>query len=559
MNDWRWRLVRGATGAAVVAGFLALAGPEAGHRAQAQPTQPQVAWVDGRTDVWVQNLDPNQPATVRVDYYPMAGVPPLTAPEEMLQPVMLLFPGQSSVFRYRSPRPPTDPGTPGPPFGELGQYAVIVNSTRRVASLNYTVEPFTGAAVTYTHVDVAPEIIVPLMTRAFSRPADMTSIISIQSTETNPLTTVDATVYSKTYFQEPVTGQYDPARVNPSVARTLSAVNTGGSWMTDLSTWDEFAPFEAAPPNRVLVGTVGWMRIRTPNAATRVGAEAFSNLRSINTAVSGYAGVPVTHKTTRYYLPLFRGLFDGITGLSIVNPDATRPARVRLTYFGSDLPGHGCPSQAPTTHIAPDGSDTIPIGPNENIVLYQLPGNAVAPANVGRFPLAANCFGSAVLEVTEGDGVVAMMHDVRVERGPGGVNVVRTASGYMPVRQEDAARRVAVPVVRHDSTRVPGERVPRVATGIQVMNVDPANRPANVQITFVDMGGNRIPAASSARTIGWRRAHTWWTGAVPGISDRAPGLFEGSAVIESDVPVAVVVSIATVQADSVTYNGFAAE
>lgn len=558
MSGWRRRLVRGAAVTGLAAGLTAVAGPVQRH-AGAQPAQPQVGWVDGRTDVWVQNLDPNQPATVRVDYYPMAGVPPLTAPEEMLQPVMLLWPGQSSVFRYRSPRPPTDPGTPGLPFGELGQYAVIVNSIRRVATLNHTVEPFTGAAVMYTNVDVAPEIVVPLMTRSFSRPADMTSIVSIQSTETNPMTTVEATVYSKTYFQEPISGQYDPPRLNAPVSRTLSAVNTGGSWMTDLSTWDEFTPFERTPPNRVLVGTVGWMRLRTPNAATRVGAEAFSNLRSINTAVSGYAGVPVGLKTMRYYLPLFRGLFDGITGLSIVNPDATRTARVRLTYFGSDLPGHGCPGQAPTTHIAPDGSDTIPVPPNENVVLYQLPGNAVAPANVGRFPLPASCFGSAMLEVTEGDGVVAMMHDVRVERGPGGVNVVRSASGYMPVRQEDAARRTAVPVVRHDSTRVPGARVPRVATGIQVMNVDPANRPANVQITFLDLGGNRIDAAASARVVGWRRAHTWWTGAVPGISDRAPGLFEGSAVIESDVPVAVVVSIATVQADSVTYNGFGAE
>jgi len=565
-----------AAGAALVGAAAILAARGGPARASHDGTM----WVDGKTDVWVQNIDPEQLANIFVDFYPEAGDPP--PPREVARqlqalawPPTALQPGNSMSFRS----PATAEG-----LGELGRYAVIAHSNRCTAGISRTVEPFTGAAVAYNNIEVGNSIIVPLVALGFSQPTDISSIISVQSTEKTPRIPINATLFSKTYHlitpgREPV---YATVRNSP-VAASLPDTNTGGTWFVDAA--EDFAlPVNPNPPGP-LVGTFGWVRIQAPpgrpaDPAQRfhIGAQSSLNLRTVNTAVSAHTAVSESHKARTLYVPLFRYGFPlspwETTGISVVNPGPS-PVRVRLTYFGSDLPGHACQGQTVVHRDAAGQESAITIPANDSAVFFQIKdnpdGNIGAPGNTGDANLPLGCFGSAMIEVQNAqggpagpnDGVIAMVNDFSVDARGRALN----ASAFAAVRPEDTSTRVAVPMLRHDRTVEPGQTLPRVATSIQVMNVHPTDRPANVTVRFYPKardydaaqspGPSPVLAGPVTQAVRWRRAHTFWSGAIPGIRDQVG--FEGAAVIESDARVAVVVTIHEFGADSVSYNGIKAD
>lgn len=526
---------------------LALSRPDA---AGARPAGQ--AWVDGRTQVWVQNLDPSENANILVDFYPVPGAPPTTLQDQLQR---LLLPGQS--IRYDSPQPRAG-------LGQLGQFAVIVRSNRRVAALNRTEEPLTSAAVMYNNVDVAERIIVPLVVRQFSKPTDITSVVSIQSTEKNPQIQTDTEYYSKTYYRHGPNSTTYTAIPNAMLPNTLVNRNTGGTWMIDM----DQPPYDQVdnrppPQGTQLTGTLGWMRLIPRQGGSpevhKVGAETYLNLRTVNTAVSGFAGIPESFRSRTLYAPLIRANFAGITGIAVVNPSAT-PATIRATYFGSPLSADPACRNRSFIHYGDlaKTQDTITIAPNDQVVLYHIPGDppVTAPGNVGNPALPNGCFGSGMVEVLSGDGLIGMVNDFSLNRN----GVPYTAAGYVAVRPEDAAVRIAAPVVMHDAVRPPGESLPRTHTGIQVMNVDPS-RNVNATISYFDSLGAPVPPGAPPAdrnvTIPARGSHTWWSGSMNGLS----GLngFEGSAVVTADGPIAAVVTVHRYSSDSVTYNAFKAD
>ncbi len=536
-----------------------------------------VVWVDGVADLWFQNADPTWPANLHIDFYPVPGDPsaPLPLPPCNTSPAPCTF--------SPSPLLPFETIALVSPFNRLGnlaQYAVIARSNRHTAAVNRTREPITGAAVMYNNVQVAPSIVVPLVTLAYTSPTDVTSIVSIQSTEKNPRLPITATLYSKTYFQilNGTQREYQ-ARKNDAIGLGEPDRWTGGTWLVDLTDPRIATPIAALPSPTPPAGAVpirqygstGWMRIQPataaplppgtppPTAERQVGAESFLNLRRVNTAVSGFAGVPEDHKARKLFMPLFRADFAGITGFSIVNP-GPRELRIKATYYGSpQAPKSDCRNQTFIHYANKAGTiGTIPIQSNENIVLYHLPGDPppVAPGSVGNPRLPAGCFGSAVVEVVDdggdpGAGIIAMVNDFSVDAG----GIPRTADAYMPTRLVDADGLVAVPVIEHDGTLRAG--LPSKHSSLQVMNVDPSVPNAQVTVKIIPATDPEMPPAAPLPpitvTIPQYQAHTFWTGSIPALAGLKD--FTGSAVIESDAKLAVVVTVAEFSRDSTAYSG----
>lgn len=551
--------------ALLAAAFLALALLAAGiaglERRPVVAARLQANWGGGNTSVWVQNLDPRRNATIIARFYQVPGDPPQPPIEIVRRDVE---PWAVTIF--------DSPQAEGAPVaaGQLDQYALIIESDRKVAAINHTEEPFSQSAVAYTDSPIAREVVVPLALRGFSKQEGGTEVSSLVSVESvTPTQALRATFFSKMWSWE-LENRLRSYRSQPNAPVTIAPTGRGegGTWAIDLD-----APaFDEGPKPPRYEGSVGWLLLEA-EPENKLAAQSFINLQMINSAPTGYdsfavssfAGIPLEQRSNRLFVPLFRSRFYGITGISVVNPDASRALKLRATYYVSPLSGPRCGPQTGTAvaHLGADGSELIDIGPRENVVLYQFgrddPENTPpvrAPGSVGDPRLRPDCFGSAVLEVdpaTPGS-VVAMVNDFLV-RPP-----VATADAYQALRFEDASATVAVPMVRHDASRPAGSLYPAAATGIQIMNVD--DTPADVTVRFVNAVG-RFDAGgrlgSTTRRILPSEAATIYTGSVPELAGRRDYL--GSAVVESAAGQRLAVSVTIVRAgkDSVSYEGLRAE
>ena len=520
-------------------------------------------WGGGNTSLWVQNLDPRSPSTVIARFYELPGDPP--RPPKVVQRDNV-SPWGVTIFDA------TNQGD------ALDQYAVIVESDRKAAAVNFTEEPFNDSAVAYTDMPISGQVIVPLALRGFTKQEGGTEVSSLVSVESVTTTTgLRATFYSRMWSWELENRlrRYSsvpnpPVTVSPTGSAGLATQRgEGGTWDIDL---EDPAFDEPSRPLRY-EGSVGWMLLEAEpgNALT---AESFASLSMMNRspeqfdsfAVSAYPGVPIEQASNRLFVPLFRSHFFGITGISVVNPDPARSLRLRATYYVSPLSGRQCAGQAggAVAHLDDAGSDLVTVGPRESVVLYQLgrvspltTPRIQAPGSTGDPRLLPQCFGSAVIEVdpaTPGS-VVAMVNDFHVDPSLR----VATADAYQAVRFEETASTVAVPMVMHDARMPAGAIYPAASTGIQVMNVD--DSPADVTLTVVaPAGAFRAggPVASQTQRIEPYRAATFYTGFLPEITGQTA--FRGSAVVSSagGQRLAVTVTVARGGKDSVTYNGFPA-
>jgi hypothetical protein len=521
----------------------------------------QANWGGGNTSVWVQNLDPRRNATIIARFYEVPGDPPRPPIEIVRRDVA---PWAVTIF--------DSPQAEGAPVaaGQLDQYALIIESDRKVAAINHTEEPFSQSAVAYTDSPIAREMVVPLALRGFSKQEGGTEVSSLVSVESvTPTQALRATFFSKMWSWE-LENRLRSYRFQPNAPVTIApgGRGEGGTWAIDLD-----APaFDEGPKPPRYEGSVGWLLLEAEQA-NKLAAQSFINLQMINSAPTGYdsfavssfAGIPLEERSNRLFVPLFRSRFFGITGISIVNPDANAALKLRATYYISPLSGPRCGPQTGTqvAHLGADGSDLIDIGPRENVVLYQYGREnpettppVRAPGSVGDPRLRPDCFGSVVLEVdpsTPGT-VVAMVNDFLV-RPP-----VATADAYQAMRYEDASATVAVPMIRHDATRPAASLYPAAATGIQVMNVD--DTPADVTVRFVEPAGSFNAGGrvgSITRRIAPYEAATIYTGAIPELAGRRDYL--GSAVVESAGGQRLLASVTIARAgkDTVSYEGFKAE
>ncbi len=520
-------------------------------------------WGGGRTSVWVQNLDPRNGAQIIARFYKVPGNPP-EPPIEILRSDVP--PWGVTVFDSTLPD-----GRPGP-AGQLDQYALIIESDRRVAAVNVTDEPFNGAAIAYNDVPIAQEVVVPLAVSNFTKQEGGTEVSSMVSVESaHPSPDLRATFFSRMWSHDLINGKriYKSQPAAP-VSLTSAGRGEGGTWPLDMET--DFV--QSAPKPERYEGSLGWLLLQAPQG-NQLAAQSYASLQLMNRspegfdsfAESSFPGIPLEERSNRLFVPLFRSQFFGITGISVVNPDAANAVRLRATYYVSDLSGKDCGAQTGGTvaHLGDDGSEWVTIGPRENAVLYQIgrPSPATtpriqAPGSSGDPRLLPGCFGSAVLQVDPASQgtVVAMVNDFHVDPA----KRVATADAYQAKRFEDSSATVAVPMVLHDQTPVSGAIYPLAATGIQVMNVD--DTPAEVQVSFVrpegGFGGGGIVASRSYR-IERNRAATVYTGAIPELAGQRG--FRGSAVIRSSGGQRLLATVTIVRGskDAMSYNAFKAE
>jgi hypothetical protein len=395
------------------------------------------------------------------------------------------------------------PGTSLP----TGAYAAIVNADRQIAAIARTDWPSSGGAAIYSNVMPGKSIAVPLAVRQYY---GQCSLVSIQNTDTGAQASVTVNVYE--------TGQATPI-VHPSF-NILEGTSITLDFCSDLE-------FETL--GNQFIGSI------QVDSATDVGVQSFVDITNSPKAVYAFEGVPAEMASDTLYAPLFRaqqlpnpndpdsGRLD--TGISVANP-GNSDVSVQLTYYGA---GGSCGGETAT-------SPSQVIGPHSSYVFYQ---GAPAAQN-----LKANCYGSAVIHAT-GGGVLGIVNDSQ--------NEGQTAAAFNAVTADQGATTVALPLWRKNHAN-------GLTTGISVMNVGSGTANVTVSFTKVNPNGTTTPVSCGAQctgTVGANQTLIFWPGSM---SDLENNTF-GSATIQSDQPVAVIVNDVVVSGavDMATYNGIKAD
>jgi hypothetical protein len=400
---------------------------------------------------------------------------------------------------------------PGIPELANGAYAMIVHADREIGAISRTDWASCGGAAIYSNPAPEKEVLVPLVVR---QPGTQVSLVGIQNTDTEGRADVTVEIYQP--------GNPSPIR---SMPLTLAPAASG---MLDLGTDPNFATL---PP-----GFYGSMRIVS---TAKVAAQTYIDLENSAMAVSGFEGVPSDQASATVFVPLFRSGYFGTTGISVVNPGATA-ADVTVTYVGSGL-GGTCQGQT----IVHNNGQAVSIPARSSAVFYQ---GGMTP-EAGPPGLPVGCFGSAVVAAAGAGRVLAVVNDFTT--GAGGLPL--TAAAYNAIGANQGARKVAVPLWRIHHTTAD------LVSGIQAMNLSAAQA-AGVKITFFDDKGQMLPGdADRTPSIAPNGSYTWYTPSVSGIGSMT-GVY-GSAVIESDQPLAVIVTEVSLagKSDAVTYNGIGAD
>jgi hypothetical protein len=383
-----------------------------------------------------------------------------------------------------------------------GAYSALITADRQIAAIARTDWSTSGAAAIYSNVQSGTDISLPL---AAKRYLGQSSIVSVQNTNRTAQATVTVQLFAG--------GSTTPVKT------TSLAIASGSSVTMDLAKSPEFTT--------VPDGFLGSMRFTSGGA--NIGVQSFIDIENVSKAVYAFEGVPSEQAADKLYVPLIRNDFFGTTGISVVNPGTT-PVQVTLTYIPSPITASVCTDRI----VHGGGPATIPAG--SSIVFYQ--GGATPGAGAPGLP--AGCLGSATVESTGGN-ILAIVNDANLKAG--------TSAAYNAVGAAQGSRKVALPLFRNEHTNY------KLSTGIQAMNI--GTQPANATITFADSTGTVISGcgADCQTTIAPNASYTWYPPNVQGIMRRTNTY--GSATIESDQPLAVIVNDASPlgNIDSAIYNG----
>jgi hypothetical protein len=380
-----------------------------------------------------------------------------------------------------------------------GAYAAIISADRQIAAIARTDWNSSGGSAIYSNVQPSTKVSVPLAVKQYY---GSTSLVSIQNTDTSNQATVTVKLYKTGETAPTVTHDY--------------TIGIGTSITIDLTKDPAFLTVPAS-----FLGSM------TVESQTEIGVQSFVDLENSQKAVYAFEGVPSEAASSKLFAPLFRRQYYGTTGMSVVNP-GTSPVQAKVTYYGS----LGSCAGATVEH------GPVSIAAGSSVVFYQDGATPGVPAP----NLPTNCAGSAVIEATGGD-ILAIVNDA---------NGTTTSAAFNAVSSEGGARKVALPLYRN------GHLGSLLTTGIQAMNVGTA--PANVRLTVSDSNSAQIacgPACST--TIQPNASYTWYPPNVAGLKDRRN--VYGSAVLESDQPLAVIVNDFSEngQFDSSIYNGIKAD
>lgn len=396
---------------------------------------------------------------------------------------------------------------------QFGRYAAIIQSDRRIAAITRTDWLRDGGAAMYSAAVPSSDVLVPLVVKDHH---GATSSITIQNTDASATINVLAAITA--------------AGATEAVATVGKSISRGTSATLDLGA-DE--GLSAIPS-----GFVGFARIAS---WTPVAVQSFVTIPPRNgeqrRVVYGFEGIPMESAADTLYVPLFRRAYYGNTGIAVMNP-GTSSVSVTLTYYGSL---GTCAGQAALVH----GGGPVEIAARSTAVFYQ---DGVVPGQTPDPGLPRGCAGSAVIEATEGE-VMAIVNDALTAAD----GTIVSSAAYNAVSAAQGAQRIALPLYRN------GHLEARLTTGIQVMNL--ASVTAEVALTVRDLYGDPVscPRDACVRNVPPQASITWYPPSVPGLSDHRD--MYGSAIIESDQPVAAIVNdySETGELDAAIYNGIPAD
>jgi len=389
-----------------------------------------------------------------------------------------------------------------------GAYSAITRGDGPFAAVVRTEWQDTGAVTIYTVPSAGTDVLLPLVVKqAFGQ----TSLVTIQNTDPDEAATVQVALVRRNE-SEPFT-------------RPSFQIEPGRSITLHLG---ENPAFRMWQP-----GSVGAMRIRSSKP---VAVHSFVDVEWSQMAVYDFEGVPFEEAAERLYAPLVRNDHYGTTAVTVMNagPEA---ADVTVTYRGT---AGSCAGQ---TIVHGGRPHTLP--PGASAIFHQ--GIAGHDLPTGFSGLPEICTAAATVEA-EGGRVAAVVVDNEGGQPPA------TSAAYNAISVEETGTKVMVPVF----LRVPSTA--KRSTCLVMMNV--GARTADVALTVTDTDGNIVgrPGPGYQLTIEPGVARQWCPASIPG----DPDAFSGSAVLDSDQPLAVVVRESSVGGtaqlmDEALYTGIRAD
>jgi hypothetical protein len=386
-----------------------------------------------------------------------------------------------------------------------GAYAAIISGDRQLAAIARTEWASSGGAALYSNVAPSTIVALPLATKKY---VGQNSLVSIQNTDPDQQASVTVKLFQSGNSSAVMTKQY--------------TIEKGTSITLDMGLNPDFDTLPTP-----FLGSL------TVESATPVGVQSFVDIEPSEKAVYAFEGVPAEQAAAKLYAPLFRNDFYGTTGISVVNP-GTDPVQVTVNFAGSLPAGGACDgqnySQGPAT-----------IAPGSSAVFYQA--NVDIPGT-GMSPLPTNCAGSATI-TSEGGDVLAIVNDAS-----GNPAAPTTSAAYNAVSDAQGAMKVALPLYRNKHTK------DQITTGIQAMNIGDGTARAVIKFTMSD-GTQVAGCGECTRTIAPGASTNWYPPTIQGLAENK----YGSAFIDSDQPLAVIVNDASLTAtfDAAIYNGIKAD
>jgi hypothetical protein len=397
-----------------------------------------------------------------------------------------------------------------------GTYSLVAAADQPIEAIVRSDFLDTGAAGTYGSVPPGNDVIVPLVLQNF---AGQGSQFTVQNASTDQSTTYTVQLFGR--------GIVDP--VVEIADETLAA-----SQSTTYDLTSAAAPFDNLPNTGADLGVnegfAGYARITTSSGADLV-VQSFIDLAGVG-AVGAFSGVPADSAQPTVYVPLVRSNFFGDTGIQIVNP-TTADTTATITFYTDPVAETATGNDYDDTY-----TQQIDVPANSSAIAFQgfggnsgaagLPGGTrsdTAPTNDG-------WFGTAVIDAGSVN-VLAVVNDTLFGNG----FATLRQSTYNSLTGDQAGTRFALPLVR--SQHVGG---PQYTTGIQIQNTTGDSG----QVRLIITGYDNTTADTITGSIDADGTLNFYQGDVPDLFPDVPpelggsGWF-GSAIVDSDVPVVMVV------------------
>lgn len=443
----------------------------------------------GNSGIQIQNLHQTEQAAIVADFYPQGGGGPITLNK--------VAPAGGSANIYL----PTESAV------GTGAYGVIISSDKPIAAIARTEWADVGGAGTYSSVDPATSVLLPLATKDF---ANQTSQFSVQNTDTTGSASITVKVFAR--------GQ------STAVVEFTDSVLPGTSKTYDLS---DTGRFPGLPDCNCFGVPTGFLGSITVDADKPIVVQSFVDFGGGSKAVYAFSGIDKDKAADTLYAPLVRRDFYGDTGISIVNPNPTS-VDVTITYRADPLSPNGG-----------EFTQSLTIEANSAEIAYQGPGGFDLPDGPGRND---GWFGSATLEAT--GPIAAIVNDA--------LNFTETSAAYNVPSAEDGAPTVSLPLVRrrHVSAQ-------QLTTGVQCMNIGASD--ADMTISFTGWDGTSVGTETKTAIPQYGSANFYQDSATTPVpsSGRPEGGWFGSATVTSTQPIVCIVNDASLTGvyDAAIYNG----